>query len=703
MADFSFDKTGFKVNGKDTYLVSGEFHYFRVPKEDWRRRMQLFLDAGGNCLATYVPWLIHEPEEGKILFDDVSYRDLTDYLKTAQEMGLMVLLRPGPYQYSELTNAGIPTWLLEKYPEILAVDIHGKPIRDYAVSYIHPTFLEKARKYYRAFADVVRPFMMENGGPVCLLQVDNELAGIHLWSFSMDYNPESMGFGKEDGRYPCFLKEKYGTIQNLNVAYGTAFQRFALVRPVAQINKANPCECRRLADYAAFYRSTMAEYLTTLAGWLREDGLGEVICHNSGTPTMNCLFPETVDAFQQDKFLLSSDHYYNLDQNWGQNNPTPQYAIRVLQSCDTLRALGMPPVAMELPGGSCSDTPPIQANDMLACYMTNAAMGLKGLNYYIFTGGPNVPGTGESCDLYDFGAPVAADGTVRQDKYDAISRFGHFLRESGWMQRAHRVASVQIGFEWNMLQSDDFDWANQNFGSASAGRLIEKGLLYTLLCSRFSGEMKLLTDELDTRRPLIVPCAASMSGKAQRAIVDFVGKGGKLLMLPVVPQMDLDYTENAQLKTLFESAEFAPGKKKGQITVEGIGHVFGLNPIQICTKMPENATAIVKDDAGQILGFEMPYGQGKIVWLGFTWMMTTFPQAKMLELVLDRLEAKPCVESGNRNIFTALWQDNSNRRMLYVMNLYSCSQITDIHVFHGEEWIQQNLELAPMEVKAIAL
>ena len=52
-----FNKHHFEINGEPVHLYSGEFHYFRVPKSDWRRRMQLLKDAGGNCLATYIPWL----------------------------------------------------------------------------------------------------------------------------------------------------------------------------------------------------------------------------------------------------------------------------------------------------------------------------------------------------------------------------------------------------------------------------------------------------------------------------------------------------------------------------------------------------------------------------------------------------------------------------------------------------------------------
>src|SRR4029450_11514057 len=102
MQPITFDRHGYRIDGQPVYLYSGEFHYFSVPRADWRRRMQLFKQAGGNCIATYVPWLIHEPQEGEIPSGDQPYRDLEGFLQTAQEVGLYVIARPGPYQYSEL-------------------------------------------------------------------------------------------------------------------------------------------------------------------------------------------------------------------------------------------------------------------------------------------------------------------------------------------------------------------------------------------------------------------------------------------------------------------------------------------------------------------------------------------------------------------------------------------------------------------------
>ena len=80
-----------------------------------------------------------------------------------------------------------------------------------------------------------------------------------------------------------------------------------------------------------------------LAGWLREHGVDTPLTHNSGGPTMNANFLEIVEALGNKTFLLGSDHYYNLDQSWPQNNPTPQYAANIFASLEMLRLMGYPP------------------------------------------------------------------------------------------------------------------------------------------------------------------------------------------------------------------------------------------------------------------------------------------------------------------------------------------------------------------------
>ena len=706
MNTVSFSKDGFRFGQKDAFFLSGEFHYFRVPKEDWAERMRLFREAGGNAIATYVPWLIHEPQEGSLLFDDVAYRDLTAFLRTAQEAGLQVVLRPGPYSYSELLNSGMPCWLVDTYDQLMAKNIRGETINYDAISYLHPLFLEKVRPLFRVFADVVRPFMAKNGGPVCMLQVDNELGGVHIWRGSLDYNRDTMGIGVPGGRYPRFLEKKFGSIEALNSFYGTDFDSFASVMPVASVNRENIFSCRRGRDYYDFYCGTLGEFAALLKSWMLEDGLSGPFCHNSASPSMNSMFLETAEAMG-DGFLLGSDHYYTLNHGWAQNNPTPRYAIRVFCSHEMLRLMGMPPTVMEMPGGSPSDTPPILPEDLLACYQSNLAMGMKGMNIYIYTGGPNVPGTGNTCDIYDYNALVHADGS-KNPTFRALQEFGTFAANNGWMQRASLASSVQVGFEWEATRAQGHDSKKQELTLSDSWDFMQHGILYGLFCSSHRPRLQPLDRPLDVSQPLLIPAASAMSASAQENVVNFVKAGGHAVLFGAIPETDLDYAHCDILKEFCGNPDTVKLKVQDMvIRVPAMAKtVYNMHPVAGVATIPTEAEPVAFETRNNVcMGYRLKKGSGSITWLGMKFMTQTFEQVALLEWLLAEAGGKELIVSENRNVMTTLWEDADGRAMLFAMNLYSGPQTTEVTVYPGteKERVLGEIHLGAMEVKTFLL
>ncbi|MCU0520404.1 MAG: beta-galactosidase, partial [Anaerolineae bacterium] len=445
MEPIRFDSNCYWIGETSIYLNSGEFHYFRVPKVDWQRRMALFKAAGGNCLATYIPWLIHEPEEGTFTFDQGDgVTDLEAFIETAKALDLYVIARPGPYQYSELIYGGLPEWLFKRYPEVQARTLDGAPFGLPSVSYLHPVFLNKVRAWFHAVCPIIAKHTVSRGGPIALTQFDNELMGIHIWFGGLDYNREALGIGIGGGRYSRFLEQRYGDIPQLNATYETTFASFHEVMPIAPDDPRarHDSGIRRLRDYFTFYSAATTEYAQILCGLMRAHGIDTPFIHNSANPGMNAYFVDMAEALG-DGFLLGSDHYYNLSQSWPQNNPTPQYARNVFLSNEMLRLLGYPPTVLEMPSGSASDWPPITAHDAKACYLTNLAFGMRGHNYYVFTGGPNPPGVGETTDSYDYGAPIAADGQIRP-LYHVQAEVGTFIADHPWLVQATRACDCRL-------------------------------------------------------------------------------------------------------------------------------------------------------------------------------------------------------------------------------------------------------------------
>jgi beta-galactosidase len=142
-------------------ILSGELHSARTPRPHWTRRLQLLKALGLNTVSTYVFWGLHEPESGQ--FDWSGQNDIAEFCRLAQREGLLVLIRPGPYVCGEYDFGGLPWWLLKD--------------RDMRVRSRHPTYLNAVRRYYQALGEQLAPLQVTRGGPIAMVQVENEYDG----------------------------------------------------------------------------------------------------------------------------------------------------------------------------------------------------------------------------------------------------------------------------------------------------------------------------------------------------------------------------------------------------------------------------------------------------------------------------------------------------------------------------------------------
>ncbi|XP_068601669.1 beta-galactosidase-1-like protein 2 [Brachionichthys hirsutus] len=152
------DSSQFSLEGEPFRILGGSVHYFRVPRSYWADRLLKMKACGLNTLTTYVPWNLHEPERGMFNFQD--QLDLTAYISLAAEMGLWVILRPGPYICAEWDLGGLPSWLLKD---------KGMRLRT-----TYPGFVEAVNLYFDRLISVIKPLMFEAGGPIIAVQVENE-------------------------------------------------------------------------------------------------------------------------------------------------------------------------------------------------------------------------------------------------------------------------------------------------------------------------------------------------------------------------------------------------------------------------------------------------------------------------------------------------------------------------------------------------
>ena len=212
-----------RIDGHPFLVICGEIDYFRVHRNDWADRLGRLKANGANAVATYIPWLLHEPAEGR--FDFTTY-DLAAFIDACAAAGLWLIVRPEAYVYSELVCDGLPQWLWADYPALRAKRLDGSDHGRSAISYTYPNYRTHAARWYAAALPLLVPRQAHHGGPIMAMQVDNELLGV----CSDDRNETIFGIGRPTGCWPEVVASR-GTLGAANAAYGTAADSFALIRP----------------------------------------------------------------------------------------------------------------------------------------------------------------------------------------------------------------------------------------------------------------------------------------------------------------------------------------------------------------------------------------------------------------------------------------------------------------------------------------
>jgi len=153
------DRNSVRLDGQPWTPVMGEFHYSRYPAAEWREEL-LKMKAGGiDIVATYVFWIHHEEVEGEWNWSE--RHNLREFVRTAGEVGLKVVVRCGPWCHGEVRNGGLPDWLLKK-TKTRSED---------------PAFLAEVRRLYGQIAQQLDHLLWKDGGPVIGVQLDNEYGG----------------------------------------------------------------------------------------------------------------------------------------------------------------------------------------------------------------------------------------------------------------------------------------------------------------------------------------------------------------------------------------------------------------------------------------------------------------------------------------------------------------------------------------------
>ncbi|KRA09213.1 glycoside hydrolase family 35 protein [Leifsonia sp. Root60] len=158
MSEFTIGETDFLLDGRPHQVISGALHYFRVHPEQWADRIRKARLMGLNTIETYVAWNAHAPRRGE--FTTEGGLDIARFLDLVAAEGMHAIVRPGPYICAEWDNGGLPAWLLRD-PEV-------RPRSS------EPRYLDAVTEYLQQVYAIVEPRQIDRGGPVVLVQIENE-------------------------------------------------------------------------------------------------------------------------------------------------------------------------------------------------------------------------------------------------------------------------------------------------------------------------------------------------------------------------------------------------------------------------------------------------------------------------------------------------------------------------------------------------
>ena len=156
---FTYNASTFLLHGEPFQIIGGQMDPQRIPYQYWRDRLAKARAMGLNTIFSYVFWDWMEPKQGQWTGNQPE-NDIAAYFKIAQEEDLQVVLRPGPYICGEHEWGGFPAWSSE---------VPGLVVRAY-----NEPYLKASRSYLERLAQELRPLQVTSGGPLLMVQVENE-------------------------------------------------------------------------------------------------------------------------------------------------------------------------------------------------------------------------------------------------------------------------------------------------------------------------------------------------------------------------------------------------------------------------------------------------------------------------------------------------------------------------------------------------
>lgn len=661
MATFQIHSQQFWYDGRPLLIQAGEFHYFRAPAEVWPDRLALLQRAGFNAVASYIPWLWHEPQPGKPDLTGTTHplRNLAGFLDLAAGMGLFIIARPGPYIMAETINEGIPPWFFENYPQAAIVN-QRREVQNLA-SYLHPAFTEAVRSWYRAVFEVLTPRQVTRGGKILLIQLDNEMGMPHWVRNLFDMNPDTLA------RFARFLEQTCPAAE-LRSRYPTddlpSFLKDALSDPHSRYGM------QAASDYRRFYRAYLREYAAFLDQEARRNGMEVppvVNIHGfaNGGKTFPIGLSQLVEVMESEGFISATDVYplFIGEGNFHQ-------LLLVNEMTGALQNPQQPLFSIEFQAGGNPDF----GNGQSSFYDLHTRLclsgGMRAVNHYLFFDGENDPLL-SPVRRHDWGHPVRKDGSLRRHyaRYPRLSRVLAAYGEDLLLARPRYAAHVAFLLDYFMSEVShplERAWLDEMTHQREAILFDQIGRGLALTHRPFDA-LEIGRAELDVfgTPHCWMMIERQCPAEVQQKLVDYVRAGGRLILVGRLPAEDFDHRPVTLLQQALgiRAVNTHPPFERQEIRIFDQPHV----PVDFLeTYDGDFDEAFARTAEGETVGFIKTLGKGRVMLLG-----AALPISALEDLsVLDQMALK----MGMPRLFEVSdWVDvrlseGENGRFLFVNN-----------------------------------
>lgn len=620
MPKVEIKKNEIRAGGKSVSLLSGEVHYWRLNPSYWKEVLTRVREMGLKVVSTYIPWDYHEYSKGKLDFTGKTdqTRNLKAFLDLTKKEKFWVIIRPGPYIYSEWPNEGAPAYA-------------------YKYHRLHPQFQEYAMHYLKGVVKVLKPyFASRKGGHILILQADNE---IDPWPDLFGYQ---YGLHKTPGLFQNFIKNLYrGNLQLLNESWGTEYTSFEQAGPFIAtmlpgetgLPLKGDKELKRNIDYLQFkydYSKKCAEWAV---GAYRKLGVDIPIYLN----LYPFFYAHDWSQMQDTCDFVGVDFYPSAEL------AEDKYEHRkFIDKIRFLRGVSKIPYIAEFASGVWHarhyETGVLTPNHYRLLTLSALLGGIKGWNWYMLVNRDNW-----------YMSPINEWGRVRNELYDVFKQVVKIFHEIhppslegitdvavtfNPIQYAARTVSHNSPILMSLYDSD----VNYDFWDPRRGSCGKKFLFY-------SGNQWL-------------------DLQAHRNLRKFVESGGTLIAFRDYPRKDGNFIPvniigfEEPRSVLFEfkrkfAIQLAPERPK----IELVSSVYNFGEIDA-----EKITSDFGPYGKNTIGYIKKIGKGRIIHLGVD------PTRELVSEILEFLNIPRGVYSVTRDIHTALFQRGRSHYLIVTNN-----------------------------------